>query len=61
MKQYRVFKISNTWSTSRLARDVERELKRLTGEGYEIVNVSFSFNLWMIPTAFITVFKEIKY
>jgi hypothetical protein len=54
MKQFRVFKISNMWSTSRLIRDVENELKKLANEGYEIVSVSFGFNIWWIHTAFIT-------
>lgn len=30
------------WSTSRLTRDVENELKKLTNDGYEIISVSFS-------------------
>ncbi len=45
MKQFGVFKISNMWSTSRLTRNVENELNKLTNEGYEIINVSFSFNI----------------
>lgn len=54
MKQFRVFKISNMWSTSRLTRDVENELIKLTNEGYEIISFSFGINLMWIPTAFIT-------
>lgn len=61
MKQFRVFKISNMWSTSRLTRDVENELKKLTNEGFEIISVSFGFNIWWIPTAFITTSKEVKF
>jgi F0F1-type ATP synthase delta subunit len=30
MKQFRVFKISNTWSTEKLIKDVENELKQIT-------------------------------
>jgi hypothetical protein len=60
MKQFRVFKISNTWSTSRLIKDVENELKQITNEGYEIISVSFGFNNWWIPTAFITTSREVK-
>lgn len=60
MKQFRVFKISNMWSTSRLTRDVENELKKLTNEGYEIISFSFGLNLWWIPTAFITTSREVK-
>jgi hypothetical protein len=61
MKQFRVFKISNTWSTSRLIKDVENELKQITNEGYEIISVSFGFNNWWIPTAFITTSREVKF
>ena len=61
MKQFRVFKISNMWSNSRLTRDVENELKKLTNEGYEIISVSFGFNIWWIPTAFITTSREVTF
>lgn len=54
MKQFRVFKISNMWSTSRLTRDVENEQKKLTTEGYENISFSFGLNLWWIPNTFIT-------
>jgi hypothetical protein len=60
MKQFRVFKISNTWSTEKLIKDVENELKQITNEGYEIISVSFGFNSWGIPTAFITTSREVK-
>jgi hypothetical protein len=60
MKQFRVFKISNMWSTARLTKDVENELKQITNEGYEIISVSFGFNIWWIPTAFITTSREVK-
>lgn len=61
MKQFRVIKISNMWSTSRLTRDVEKQLKKLSAEGHEIVSVSFGFNIWMIPTAYITTSIEVKH
>ena len=61
MKHFRVFKISNTWSTSRLIKDVENELKQITNEGYEIISVSFGVNMWWIPTAFITTSREVKF
>jgi hypothetical protein len=61
MKQFRVFKISNMWSTTRLIKDVENELKQITNEGYDIISVSFGFNIWWIPTAFITTSREVKF
>lgn len=60
MKEFRVVKISEMWSTTRLTRKVERELTKLTNEGYEIISVAFGVNIWWIPTAFITTSKEIK-
>ena len=60
MKQFRVFKISNTWSTEKLIKDVENELKQITNEGYEIISVSFVVNFWWLPTAFITTSREVK-
>ena len=61
MKQFRVFKISNMWSTARLTKDVENELKKITNEGYEIISVSFVVNFWWLPTAFITTSREVKF
>ena len=61
MKQFRVFKISNTWSTEKLIKDVENELKQITNEGYEIISVSFGVNSWWLPTAFITTSREVKF
>lgn len=45
MKQFRVFTISNMWSTARLIKDVEKELKHITNEGYDIISVSIGFNI----------------
>jgi hypothetical protein len=61
MKQFRVFKISNMWSTARLIKDVENELKQITNEGYDIISVSFGVNIWWLPTAFITTSREVKF
>lgn len=61
MKQFRVFKISNMWSTARLIKDVENELKQIKNDGYDIISVSYRFNIWWIPTAFLTTSREVKY
>lgn len=57
MKDYRIIKLSTSWSTDRLKKDVEEELNRKSAEGYEIVSVAFGVNLWWMPTAFITLRK----
>ena len=59
MTTYRVFTVSSMWSTAKLTKEVEKELMRLTQEGYEIVSISFGFNVWMVATAFITTRKEV--
>ncbi|MFY8128183.1 MAG: hypothetical protein ACOVMM_07375 [Chitinophagaceae bacterium] len=58
MKQFRIFKYSNVWSTATLRREVENEINNLSNDGYEIVSVSFGFNMWFVPTAFVTVFRN---
>ena len=45
------------WSTSSLTEKVEDCLNEVTMEGWEVVTVSFGMNIWMTPTAFITVRK----
>jgi phosphoserine phosphatase len=57
MKQFRVMKVVDLWSTNRLRRKVERLLNQLANEGYEVVSVSFGFNIWFAPKAYITVKK----
>lgn len=57
MKSYSVIKLSTTWSTDGLKRDVEKVLNEKANQGYEIVSVAFGVNLWWMPTAFITIYK----
>ena len=57
MRNYTIITVSNMWSTSKLRRETESVVNEKTNEGYEIVTVSFSFNVWLIPTAYITICK----
>jgi hypothetical protein len=57
MKEFSVIKVVDLWSTNRLRRKVENFLNQLSNEGYEIVSVSFGFNIWLVPKAYITVRK----
>ena len=57
MKNYSIIKRSTMWSTKGLKNDVERLLNEKTTEGYEVVSVAFGVNLWLMPTAFVTVCK----
>jgi hypothetical protein len=45
------------WSTKKLTEKVESTLTQKSAEGYDIVSVSFSYNLWGTPTAYITLSK----
>jgi hypothetical protein len=57
MKKYKIIKRSTMWSTSALTADVEQLLNEKTQDGYEIVTVAFGINIWMMPTAYITICK----
>ncbi len=57
MKSYSIIKLSTMWSTDRLRMDVENILNQKVSEGYEIVSVAFGINMWMTPTAFVTIRK----
>ena len=59
MKTYQIIKLSATWSTSALTTKVERILTQKSRDGYEIVSVSFGVNMYWMPTAFITICKQI--
>jgi hypothetical protein len=57
MKTYTVISESSMWSSTKLKHKVEKVLNERTREGYEIVSVAFGINIWMIPTAYITLSK----
>lgn len=57
MKKFQVIKVSNSFSTDGLRTDVEEKVNSLAEEGFEIISVSFSSDLWRLPVAFITVKK----
>jgi hypothetical protein len=57
MKRYTVIKLSSRWSTSKLRREVESVLNDKSSQGFEILSVGYGFNLWWMPTVFITIAK----
>ena len=59
MKKYEIIKISEMWSTNSLRKKVETLLNNKSNDGYEIVTVAFGVNLWWMPTAYITICKQI--
>ncbi len=58
MKTYKIVKYSNMWSTKKLTRRAELIVNDWIREGWELVSISFGFNHWYIPTAFITLSKN---
>lgn len=58
MKTFRIFKLTSLWSTNTLIKEVEQLLNEKTGDGYEIVTVSFGVNMWWMPTAYVTICKH---
>ena len=57
MKNYTIITVSNMWSSNKLRREAESLINEKSKDGYEIVTVSFGFNVWLVPTAYITICK----
>jgi hypothetical protein len=60
MKKYEITKMSTMWTTDNLKGRVERFLNDSNSQGHKIVTVSFGVNMWWMPTAYITLEKEIE-
>ena len=60
MKKYEIIKISEMWSTEKLRKKVESLINEKSKEGFEIVTVAFGVNLWWMPTAFISLSRQIE-
>ena len=59
MKQFRIFTISKKfWKLENFTKKVEEKLEEISNQGFEVVSVSFGYNLWKMPTAFITVKRK---
>jgi len=59
-KEFKVIKFSTMWSTSGLTEKVEKELYKKSDEGWDIISVAFGVNLWWMPTAFISLSRQIE-
>ncbi len=56
IKEYKVLKRSNMWSTEKLRKEVEDTLNRVSKEGWEVVSVAFgSSSSSGMSTAMITI------
>ena len=54
---YTILTESTMWSIDSLKQKVEKILNEKTNDGYEVVSVAYGLNLWLSPTAFITLRK----
>ncbi|MFM7709432.1 MAG: hypothetical protein ACKO5C_00815 [Ferruginibacter sp.] len=57
MKTFTIITESSMWSTKQLIKKVEATLAQKSAEGFEVVSVTFSYSVWGIPTAYITLAK----
>ena len=57
MKTYKVESVSLMYSTKKLNEHVEKLLNERAQEGYEVVSINYSYNMWSIPTVYITFSK----
>lgn len=55
MKKIKIIRVSDWSSTSSLIKKAEDIANQKSQEGYEIVNISFGFSVWWIPSAYITI------
>ena len=53
-KQYKVVKISSSWSLEKLRQKIEASLNEFSKQGWNVVNISFLDNTY---TVFITLSK----
>lgn len=58
MKKFEIIRVSDWFSTKSLMRKAENVANQKGQEGYEIVNISFGFNIWLVPSAYITITKS---
>jgi hypothetical protein len=57
MKNYSIVTVNSWWSTKKLIIRAEQLIKEKVNEGFEIKSVSIGFDVWYIPTAYITICK----
>lgn len=55
MKKIEIIRVSDWWSTNSLIKKAEDIANQKIQQGYEIVNISFGFSVWLIPSAYITI------
>jgi hypothetical protein len=58
MKNCSVVTASSMWGTQKLIKKTEDLINEKTREGFTVVSVSFSYDTWNVPTAFITLSRE---
>ena len=57
MKKFELHTVSDAWSIKKMRSKAEARMNEKVAEGYEINFVTFGYNMWMMPTLYITVSK----
>ena len=57
MKKFELHIVSDAWSIKKMRAKAEALMNEKVAEGYEINFVTFGYNMWMMPTLYITVSK----
>lgn len=58
MSVFKIVKYSSMWSTAVLTEKVEQALVEKERDGWTVVSVAFGMNIWLVPTAFVTLKRE---
>ena len=57
MKKFELHAASDSWSYEKMRAKAETIMNEKVAEGYEINFVTFGYNMWGMPTLYITVSK----
>ena len=57
MKKFELHTVSDAWSIKKMRAKAEALMNEKVAQGYEINFVTFGYNMWMMPTLYITVSK----
>ncbi len=50
MKEYKILRVSNAWSTNKLQEEAQKLINQKNSEGWEVVSVSFGYTIWLVSS-----------
>ncbi len=59
MKEYKIIRVSDFWSTKVLREKAENLINQKSKEGWEVVTVSFGFTIWFVCSFYITFSRKV--